>query len=81
MNAHEMSKKKRKRRVFTDDYKAEVVRLCRQPGKTAHGVAKELGLTPSAVMGWVKQASVDAGGGRGVFVGILASSRPGMPTS
>jgi hypothetical protein len=27
------TKKKRKRREFTDEYKAEVVRLCQQPGK------------------------------------------------
>lgn len=71
MNSHEMSKKKRKRRLFTDEYRAEVVRLCQQPGKTAHGVAKELGLTPSSVMGWVKQATVDAGGGS---VGPLTTS-------
>ena len=57
------TKKKRKRRQFSDEYKAEVVRLCRQPGKTPNGVATELGLTPSAVMGWVKQATVDSGGG------------------
>ena len=56
-------KKKRRRRNFTDEYKAEVVRLCQQPGKTPNGVAIELGLTPSAVTGWVKQAAVDAGGG------------------
>jgi transposase len=62
MRPENMSKK-RKRRQFTDEYKAEVVRLCQQPGKTPNGVAKELGLTPSAVMGWVKQATVDAGGG------------------
>jgi transposase len=62
MRPENMSKK-RKRRKFTDEYKAEVVRLCQQPGKTAHGVATELGLTPSAVMGWVRQATVDAGGG------------------
>jgi transposase len=59
-----MAKKQRgKRRKFTAEYKAEVVRLCQQPGKTANGVAEELGLTPSAVMNWVKQATVDAGGG------------------
>ena len=59
-----MSKKERgKRRKFTAEYKAEVVRLCQQPGKTTSGVAQELGLTPSAVMNWVKQATVDAGGG------------------
>ena len=62
MRPENMSKK-RKRRKFTDEYKAEVVRLCEQPGKTPTGVAQELGLTPSAVMTWVKQATVDAGGG------------------
>ena len=62
MRPENMSKK-RKRRQFTPEYKAEVVRLCQQPGKTPNGVAIELGLTPSAVMGWVKQATVDAGGG------------------
>jgi transposase len=62
MRPENMSKK-RKRRQFTPEYKAEVVRLCQQPGKTPNGVATELGLTPSAVMGWVKQATVDAGDG------------------
>jgi transposase len=63
MSSESMSKKKRKRRLFTNEYRAEVVRLCQQPGKTAHGVATELGLTPSAVSKWVQQATVDAGGG------------------
>jgi transposase len=64
MRPENMSKKRR-RRQFTPEYKAEVVRLCQQPGKTPNGVATELGLTPSAVMGWVKQATADAGGGGG----------------
>jgi transposase len=55
--------KKRKRRKFTPEYKAEMVRLCQQPDKTPNSVAIELGLTPSAVMGWVKQATADADGG------------------
>lgn len=66
MRPEDMSKKTKKKRVrrqFSDEYKAEVVRLCQQPGKTPNGVATELGLTPSAVMGWVKQATVNAGGG------------------
>lgn len=54
MRPEDMSKKKRKRRNFTDEYRAEVVRLCQQPGKTPNGVAIELGLTPSGVAGWVK---------------------------
>jgi transposase len=68
MRSENMPKKKRKRRQFSDEYKAEVVRLCQQPGKTPNGVAIELGLTPSAVIGWVKQATVDArGGGNGAL--------------
>jgi transposase len=71
MRPEDMAKKKRKRRNFSDEYKAEVVRLCQQPGKTPNGVAVELGLTPSAVTGWVKQATVDAGGGG---IGALTTS-------
>ena len=71
MRSENMSRQNRKRRKFTAEYKAEVVRLCQQPGKTPNGVAIELGLTPSAVMGWVKQATVDAGGGG---VGALTTS-------
>jgi transposase len=59
-----MSKKRQgKRRKFTSEYKAEVVRLCQQPGSTPFAVARELGLTASAVTNWVRQATVDAGGG------------------
>ena len=69
MAREEMSKKQlRKRRKFTPEYKAEVVRLCKQPGKTPNGVATELGLTSSAVSNWVAQSKVDAGcGGTGAL--------------
>src|SRR5690606_19981571 len=50
-----------KRRTFTEEYKAEVVRLCSEPGKTAYGVARELGLSTSMVTRWVKQAAIDRG--------------------
>jgi transposase len=60
----DMSKKKRRtRRKFSREYKAEVVRLCQLPGKSAHTVAAELGLTESAVRNWVDQAKVDQGDG------------------
>jgi transposase len=72
MQSKTMSKKTEqrggKRRKFTAEYKAEVVRLAMQPGKTPHQVARELGLTPSGVSEWVKQAKVDAGrGGTGLL--------------
>jgi transposase len=54
-------KKPRRRRSFTPEFKAEVVALVRQPGKTAGGVAREMGLTETAVRAWVSQAELDEG--------------------
>jgi transposase len=51
----------RRRRFFPPEYKAEVVELFRSSGKTAGQVAKELGLTETAVREWVKRADLDAG--------------------
>jgi transposase len=55
--------KKRARRTFTAEYKAEVVRLVRDGGKAVGQVARDLDLTETAVRHWVKQAGIDAGGG------------------
>src|SRR2546428_2942540 len=54
---------KRKRRAFTEEFKAETVRLIRESGKAIGVVARELGLTESAVRAWVRQAGIDAGHG------------------
>ncbi|HMC51569.1 MAG TPA: transposase, partial [Acidimicrobiales bacterium] len=53
--------KSRPRRSFTDEFKAEVVELVRQPGKTVGSVARDLDLTETAVRAWVKQADIDGG--------------------
>ena|SRR3989475_5444639 len=50
---------RRKRRKFTAEYKAEVVRLVRTSGKSVGQVAKELDLTETAVRSWVRQAAID----------------------
>lgn len=55
------TKKPRQRRSFTPDFKAEVVALVRQPGRTAASVARELNLTETAVREWVHQAERDEG--------------------
>lgn len=47
------------RRIFTDEQKAEAVRIVDQSGKPIHQVAIEMGLTESALRNWVKQAQVD----------------------
>jgi transposase len=57
-------KQRRQRRQFSDEYKAQVVTMCEQPGKTVGAVSQELGLTPSAVGAWVRQAAVDRQGGK-----------------
>jgi transposase len=54
-------KRKRPRRSFSDEYKAEVVDLCRTSDKTITEVGGDLGLTVSAVRRWVAQAEIDAG--------------------
>jgi transposase len=54
---------KRARRKFTAEYKAEVVRLVRDGGKSVGEVSRDMDLTESAVRHWVKQAGIDSGGG------------------
>jgi transposase len=54
--------RKRKRRSFSAEYKAEVVKLVLQ-GKSIGKVSRDLDLTESAVRKWVKQAEVDSGNG------------------
>jgi transposase len=59
---------KRARRKFTAEYKAEVVRLVRDGGKTVREASRDLDLTESAVRQWVKQSAIDAGkGGTGAL--------------
>ncbi len=53
----------RTRRRFTPEYKAEVVGLVRDGGKGVSAVARDLGLTESAVRNWVIRSDADAGRG------------------
>ena len=55
--------KKKKRRSFTKEFKAEAVRLCKVGDRSIGQVAKDLDLTETALRAWVKQADVDAGHG------------------
>jgi transposase len=52
---------RRPRRSFTEQYKAEVVDLCRHGGKSMAEIARDLDLTESSVRRWVAQAEIDAG--------------------
>jgi transposase len=56
--------KRRPRRRFTDEFKAQAVRLVLDDGKSMSAVAKDLDLVPSALRGWVEQARADRTHGR-----------------
>jgi transposase len=46
-------------RKFTVEQKAEAVKIVRESGKSANQVAREMGLTASALRNWIKQAQID----------------------
>jgi len=54
---------RRKRRKFTEQFKADAVRLVRDGGKTIGEVVKQFDLTETALREWVKRAEIDAGRG------------------
>jgi transposase-like protein len=47
---------KRKRRVFTAEFKADAVQLCKAGGRTIGQVASDLDLTETVLRDWVKRA-------------------------
>ena len=51
----------RPRRVFTPEFKAEIVELCQRGDRSVGQVAKDFDLTETAVRAWVKQAELDSG--------------------
>jgi len=50
---------RRKRRKYTPEYKAEVVKLVEAGGKSIEQLSRELELTESAVRNWVQRAGID----------------------
>jgi len=51
--------KKRPRRTFTPEFKAETVRLCKVADRSITRVAADLNLTPTALREWVHRADID----------------------
>jgi transposase len=52
-----MAKKKRSRRRFTDEFKAETVKLVKQSDRTMSDIAMELGISSKSVGEWVRFAA------------------------
>ena len=55
--------KRRKRRAFSKEFKAEAVRLCRIGDRSIRQVAADLDLVETALREWVKRADIDDGKG------------------
>jgi transposase len=51
---------------YTAEFKRDAVALVNaSPGRTVSEIARELGVSPEGLRGWVKQARTDATGGGG----------------
>ena len=53
--------RRRQRRSFTPEFKAEVIALVRRRERSVPAICRELDLSETAVRRWVAQAAVDAG--------------------
>ncbi len=53
----------KKRRIFTKEFKAEIVKLVLDGGRSVPDVCRQHDVSESAVYQWVKQAQVDRGKG------------------
>jgi len=69
----EQRKTARRRRRFTDEFKAGAVRLVLEEGRSINEVARELDLVPSALGNWVRKAKIEIG--RGPPGAVTASER------
>ena len=56
--------KKKPRRKFTKEFKADAVELVRNSDKSIAQIARDLGLVENSLRKWVKQAEIDAAGGQ-----------------
>lgn len=56
--------KRRSRRKFSEEFKAQAARLVLDEGKSMAAVARELDLVPTALREWVERARADRSGGK-----------------
>ncbi|MFF7641354.1 transposase [Streptomyces canus] len=58
-----MSGKSNMSKRYTPEFKRDAVALVRSSGRNVTEVARELGVSPEGLRGWVKQAKTDRGEG------------------
>ena len=54
---------RRRRRKFSDEFKAETVKLIRDSNQSIGEICRDLDLSPTAVRRWVKRVEIDEGKG------------------
>ena len=70
--AAEARKGRRQRRQFSEEFRAQAVRLVLEEGRSVGAVARELDLTASALRQWVERARAERTGGK---TGLTAVER------
>lgn len=53
-----MKKQRGRKSRYSDDFKAEAVRLCRVDGRSQNQIAKSLGINQTALNRWVRESEV-----------------------
>ncbi len=53
---------RRKRPMYTNEFKREAARLARQGGKSMADAAKDIGVSETALRRWIGQTEIDEGG-------------------
>jgi len=61
METMDKEARRRPRRSFTPEFKAEIVERCLAGDRSISQVARDFDLTESAVRKWVEQTQIDAG--------------------
>jgi transposase len=51
---------------YSDEFRAEAVRLLRSSGRSVPQLARELGCSPQSLRNWVRQLDVDEGKAQGL---------------
>ena len=67
--------KKRARRSFTAEFKADAVRLCRAGDRGIRQVARDLGLTETSLRTWVRSADAEPGSAPGGVEALTRAER------
>jgi transposase-like protein len=64
-----MEKDKKKRRVYSAEFKAKTVALAAKRGKPVSRIAEDLGINENMLRRWIQQAGKPAGSGMPLFPG------------